>query len=141
MSETMEVEEQNRKRYYFVYGSLREGCHNYRLLNKAKRVGDIWLLQGYDLYSLGSYPAIFPSERNGAEVTGEVYELTDLQTIQYIDRMELGAGYEKKTTIVYAGQKPLAVTVFVYLNQPHSEMVEHGDWKAHLEMENEMARA
>ena len=55
-----------------------------------------------------------------------------MKTIQYIDRMEAGAGYDKRTKIVYDGNNALPVTVFIYQNQPQSEAIEHGDWILHL---------
>ena len=91
-------------------------------------------MHGFDLFSLVSYPAIYPSEDQSKSVIGEVYEVTDSKTLQFIDRMESGAGYDKRTLIVYEGQRPMAVSVYVYRERPSSEVVEHGDWKVYLEL-------
>lgn len=78
------------KKYIFVYGSLKKGHYNHRLLENSKLIQN-YELKDYALYSLGFFPAI--KKQKGATVKGEIYEV-DNETKYVIDRMELGAGYK-----------------------------------------------
>jgi gamma-glutamylcyclotransferase (GGCT)/AIG2-like uncharacterized protein YtfP len=70
----------------FVYGTLKRGHHNHRLLEKAQYIShaELW---GYQMYSLGGFPGIKPSD---GHVHGEVYEVEDLTRL---DRLE---GYDEE---------------------------------------------
>lgn len=131
----IEEEQKPKKPFVFVYGSLRHGCYNHTLLvDKASRIGNIWELEGYSLYSFGSYPAVYPSLNKQDVVVGEVYEITDDKIMDYIDRMESNAGYDKKVELVKDGDEVMIVYVYVYGSAriTKRELVEHGDWNLHL---------
>jgi len=70
----------------FVYGTLKRGYGNNRLLQNAKFVGEK-TLEGYKLYNAG-----FPVARQsyGDRVQGEVFEIadSDTMTLQLIDFLE-----------------------------------------------------
>ena len=112
----------------WVYGSLRSGEYNFKycmgenpqLIGKGK-------LKGFGLYSLGSYPFIYPLK--DSEVVVEGYEIEEANKIR-IDNMESGAGYhvEEVTIILETGEKE-KVEVYVadelYNNRGR---VVSGDW-------------
>ena len=98
----MEIEIKEEKKTYrtFVYGSLRRGEFNH---NRFRGFPEAFQCEGFIrgayLKSLGSYPAIVPTEDQTAIVRGEIYDLPeDLHEI--ILRMELGAGYEFRPVLV-----------------------------------------
>lgn len=70
----------------FVYGSLRQGMGNHRVLGNARFLGNAEI-EGWTMVSLGAYPAIYRDEDNETPVKGEVYECDDL-TFGRLDRLE-----------------------------------------------------
>lgn len=71
-----------------VYGSLKAGLMNSALLIDSKFV-NVTTIEGYDMYSVGHYPAITKGE--GA-IEVEVYEI-DTPTLQRLDCLE---GYHSR---------------------------------------------
>ncbi|MGB4248460.1 MAG: gamma-glutamylcyclotransferase family protein [Pseudohongiellaceae bacterium] len=67
-----------------VYGTLKRGMANHRLLEEARYVGSD-LLTSITLYDLGDYPAALLESSGGIQV--EVYEVSDAQ-IADLDRLE-----------------------------------------------------
>lgn len=96
----------------FVYGTLKRGYWNHRLLEKSKFVGE-GTISGYELYDLGSYPGIIPGEKKD-EVDGELYEI-DNETLIRLDRLE-GEGflYLRKEVEVDINGHMEKVLIYVY---------------------------
>ena len=63
--------------YLFVYGTLKKGHGNHRVLGDAEYIGDAELW-GYRMFTLGGFPGISPSEgKSFSVVIGEVYKIED----------------------------------------------------------------
>jgi len=76
----------------FVYGTLKRGHYNHCLLKNAKFLGEATLGGEFDMYSLGSFPALVPCDgEESPKIHGEVYEV-DEETLRRLDRLE---GYEE----------------------------------------------
>lgn len=69
----------------FVYGTLRKGGSNHRLLEKSKFVGVHITQNEYTMVDFGPFPALL--EEGVTPITGEVYEI-DNPTALAIDRLE-----------------------------------------------------
>lgn len=67
----------------FVYGTLKRGHGNHRLLKDSKFLGEASIKS--DMYSLGAFPAI--SGKGEREAYGEVFEV-DEPTMERLDRLE-----------------------------------------------------
>ena len=67
----------------FVYGTLKEGEGNHRLLETAEFIREDQL-KGWDMYSLGGFPAI---TQGSGEIYGELYAVDDA-TMQRLDVLE-----------------------------------------------------
>lgn len=69
-----------------VYGSLRQGKGNHRILNneQTEYLGTC-RVEGFDMYSMGSFPFITDGD---GEITVEVYRVTDETTAQRLDNLE-----------------------------------------------------
>lgn len=75
----------------FVYGTLKKGFSNHKLIERAKYIGDS-KIDNFDIFKVGyrgSFPAIVKGE---GEVFGEIYELP-FSNLKTVDRLE---GYEGK---------------------------------------------
>jgi gamma-glutamylcyclotransferase (GGCT)/AIG2-like uncharacterized protein YtfP len=72
----------------FVYGSLKNGQGNHRLLAKAKFLGRSYIEGNYRMVSLGGFPGVIRHESIPMNrIVGEVYQV-DEDTLQSLDVLE-----------------------------------------------------
>jgi gamma-glutamylaminecyclotransferase len=113
-----------------VYGSLRKGLSNHRLLEQSKFLGTFETPPEYSMYSIGlAFPGL---KSNGStSIVMEVYEV-DEYTLGRLDMLEgyrKGAEdsnhYNKKTM-----QSPFGEVAWYEYNKPITDKikVEEGDW-------------
>lgn len=69
----------------FVYGSLKQGFGNHRLLEGSKYLGEAVTKPEFTMYDLGAFPAI--TRGGSSEIHGEVYEVDD-NVFQRLDALE-----------------------------------------------------
>lgn len=118
-----------------LYGSLRDGLYNNRRLdlqNRSEFLGTT-KINGYALYPLGPYPAVYPSE-NGS-VVAEVRRFSgkkQLEVAKSIDYMELFGGYHREYVDLELPEKKLRGIIYVYDEKPETEKIQHGDWTRYL---------
>jgi len=74
------------KHIVFVYGTLRKGFYNHRLLENAT-FSDTGSAYGVRLYDVGPFPAVLPTSDGKGAVHGELYEVDD-ETLTRLDRLE-----------------------------------------------------
>jgi len=106
-----------------VYGSLRQGEYNFE---RMSYIGDIQYettttIQGWDLYSLGMYPAI---KKGTGTIVVDILNVGD-EVLDFIRGMEFGAGYHEETVNV-DGQDCF---IYVYNYELSRNQVLSGDWK------------
>jgi gamma-glutamylaminecyclotransferase len=102
------------KHLLFVYGSLKRGFSNHRLILHAAFVGDCRTERRYRLLVFGSYPAL--SADGEQEIHGELY-LVDEATLADLDVFE-GEAYCRSSVALADGR-----TAQAYLLVP--ELLEH----------------
>ena len=59
----------------FVYGSLKKGYGNHRLLTTSKLLGEHTTEPAYSMFSMGSFPFVETNGETG--IKGEVYEVNE----------------------------------------------------------------
>lgn len=112
-----------------VYGSLRQGLHNHRLLESSNYLGDFNTEPIYSLYSLGSFPGL--KENGNTSIVMEVYEVTEA-VARNVDSLE---GYTPGGNNTFYDKISIetpwgTASVYTYVNElPQSSLVESGDWK------------
>lgn len=114
------------KHLCLFFGSLRlhskRGYNHDRFGDGTQRYIRTLTIDGYDLYSLGAYPAICPG---AGKVVCELHEVEG-RAFRGIQAMERGAGYTEATIDLPEG----AATIFTY--DPNHLMgcpkVASGDW-------------
>lgn len=125
---------------FAFYGSLRKGEYNYaRMIHESKGVTYIEtkIVQGFDLYSLGAFPAAFPSNNPQAPLTVDIFKIENKGIRNAIDGMEIGAGYRRCNI----GTKKNPICMYVAAGRLMSfvddnDLVPSGDWlKRHPENE------
>lgn len=119
----------NKKILVAVYGSLRQGLHNHKLLESSNYLGDFNTEPIYSLYSLGSFPGL--KENGNTSVVMEVYEVTEAvaRNVDSLESYTPGGNntfYDKISIETPWG----TASVYTYVNElPQSSLVESGDWK------------
>lgn len=73
-----------------VYGSLREGFSNHRILEGSKKLGTHWV-PGYEMFSLGAFPGV---RKGDTHIFTEVYEVSP-NSMQRLDRLEGYNGHDE----------------------------------------------
>lgn len=120
-------------RLIFTYGTLRSSEYNFARANgwirgeQLKVVGQ-GALRGFDLHTLGPYPAITPGQ---GTVTGELMTCP-LKLFDYIDRMERGAGYTaQQVEVVLEDGRTMPAVAWVYEfpdELTEKTLIKSGDW-------------
>lgn len=82
----------------FVYGSLKTGYGNNRLLQSSEYCGqDITSSADFKMISLSSFPGVVHAER-GFHISGELYRVND-KTLQSLDRLESNGSFYKRELV------------------------------------------
>lgn len=114
----------------FVYGSLRRGQTNHRILEGSAMVATARTLGRFRLVDLGAYPALLPGGTTA--VVGEVYEV-DGPTLERLDRLEGHPHYYRRELIELDDRQIAYVYVFVADVVERACEVPSGDWVEHRE--------
>ena len=115
------------QRKVFVYGTLMKGETNHDFLQNATFL-DKTVIEGYDMYNVGWYPAIIDGE--GLAI-GEVYSVP-VEDMASIDSLEgEGSLYEKRCVRITVNGVPDFAFVYVYLDDC-SELVKIPSWREHV---------
>lgn len=114
----------------FVYGTLRQGRGNHRLLDGARFLGVRHTQPAFTMVNLGSFPGVLAGGQTS--IVGEVYEVTDPGMLAKIDRLEGHPQWYVRTPIrTIEGDD---VEIYIYpSNEIHGfrqTIVESGDWTA-----------
>jgi len=77
------------KVFIFVYGTLKKGFYNNFYLNSSKFISNAVTYERYQMYPVigGEYPFIIKSEKMNF-IKGEVYEVTEQETLDNLDILE-----------------------------------------------------
>jgi gamma-glutamylaminecyclotransferase len=118
------------RRLVFVYGSLKEGYGNHRLLQASTLVHHATLPYGHRMFSLGGFPGVVEADlSSGYPIHGEVYEVTERTLFESLDYLE---GYDKGTDTGMYLRRPVmveldngeleAVETYIYNSQTAEDM-------------------
>lgn len=109
-----------------VYGSLKKGFGNHRLLENSKLLNEAVYFNG-TMASLGGFPCV--SQHGNTKIKGEMYEVDD-ETLARLDQLEQHPRwYERKKIRTSGGE------AWVYFIDDESyygdgaRLVKSGDWQ------------
>ncbi len=115
------------ERLVAVYGSLRKGLGNHRVLGDSTLLGTD-VVSGWEMFSLGGFPGI----RSGlGSIVVEVYLVDNEAIAEALDRLEGYRGpdannfYDKETVFTQYGEASIYTLQEGY---DGSNIVEKGDW-------------
>lgn len=112
-----------------VYGSLRRGMGNHRLLEGAEFLCTTVTAEPYAMYSLGGFPKVALHGEKVSPIVVELYSCNE-DTMRSLDRLEgfRGEGmdnfYDRSTIQTECGKDAL----IYHIESPNSNPVESGDW-------------
>jgi gamma-glutamylcyclotransferase (GGCT)/AIG2-like uncharacterized protein YtfP len=122
----------NKKNLYAFYGSLRVGEYNYNRLLKGQPgvtyITTTTLPKGFLMYSLGPYPIVTKSELSTSPLVVDIFEIENDYVANFIDMMEIGAGYEKSTVCI----EDYNCIIYVGYYSNSTNIVASGDWSKEL---------
>lgn len=96
----------------FVYGTLMTGRANHNAFLGENKCLGTGILDGFEMYALGSFPGIIPGK---GKVSGEVYRVSGEQ-LKELDRFESeGSLYVRKSvTVCLNGEETITAAAYVY---------------------------
>ena len=111
-----------------VYGSLREGLGNHRVIrHDTVRQADGVIEGVFNMYSLGAFPALSLSD-TPTDIVVEVYEVADAAQAQSLDWLEgYPSFYDRKVVTLADGRE--CWVYFIHDLTQHQGLVNCGDWK------------
>ena len=120
----------DKKRLYAVYGSLRKGLGNHRVLGNSKFVGEHTTDPNYTMYSLSAFPGVVKG--GSTPIKLEIYEAPDDATEARLDMLEGYHGpdnprnfYNKEVIETPYGE---AFIYYINTDMGGGQVVESGDW-------------
>jgi|GEM_PF-1061598 len=111
--------------YLFVYGSLKKGFDNHKLLEKAtKRVGKATTIRKFGMFedSFGNYPYLVPKPIS--KIEGELYQINRKEILDKIDEFEGAPDYYQREKIrvkTHKGEKMAFVYIRNDINVPQDQ--------------------
>ncbi len=113
----------------FVYGSLKQGYGNNRLLATATFVcKDQTVDERFDLRCWGSYPAVY-KDSDGTAVIGELYEVSD-GTMENLDCLEgYPSFYNREKVSLRSGVEAWMYYIDAHHGEPEGSKCETGEWR------------
>lgn len=76
--------------HVFVYGTLRPGFGNHRLIEDAKHVNTVSVALPFKMYSLGAFPVLINISNETTDkyyITGDIFKVND-QQLKAMDQLE-----------------------------------------------------
>lgn len=123
-----------KKSLYAVYGTLRKGHGNHRLLNNefCTLLGTTKTAPKFKMVSLGGFPGVIPDGGGEQAVTIEVYEVNHPEVEQRLDWLEgYPSFYNKMEIDTEFGKADMYILDEArYGSRP---IVESGDWNQFVE--------
>lgn len=101
--------------YLFVYGSLKKGFDNHKLLEKyARRIGKASTVAKFGMFEagFGNYPYLIQKSLN--TIKGELYQITRKELLARIDEFEGAPEYYERKKIKVKSHRGI-VKAFVYI--------------------------
>jgi gamma-glutamylcyclotransferase (GGCT)/AIG2-like uncharacterized protein YtfP len=115
-----------------VYGSLRFGLGNHRVLGNSVRQDDGIIANTFKMFSLSYFPALVKSN-DPVDIVVEVYEVATDSTARSLDSLEGYPSFYNRELVKLKDGRDCWV-YFIEESEPHWPEVS-GDWKKYIEGE------
>lgn len=112
----------------FVYGTLKRGYHNHRLLADAIFEGE-YEAHGFSLLDFGAFPGMIDGP---GSVHGEVYQITK-EMLPALDRLEgVPTLYERRSIYIHKGGDGFKCYAYIFkpmMDLKEYQIIESGRWE------------
>ena len=118
----------NNKKRIAVYGSLRKGFGNHRIIQNAKYLGTCTTEPVFSLYSLGGFPGL--KQNGNTSVVIEVYEVNE-EEAEWVDSLEGYSEHGNNTFYdkIFIDTPYGKAGIYIYVpNISEDRLVKSGDW-------------
>lgn len=122
----------NKNNNYAFYGSLRKGMYNYEHFKLGLTYHKTVEVEGFRLFSLGSFPCVIRTEDPKDKLTVDLFTATP-DTAHRIDRMERGASYDYEEITVDDTNYGIYTWDISTMGRLTDRRVPGGDWVKHLQ--------
>lgn len=115
------------KKLYAVYGTLKKGFGNHRILEDNPLVFEGTVNIPFYMVSLGGFPGILKDDKSNS-IYIEVYEVSDQETEKRLDRLEGYPSFYNKEII----DTPVGKAYVYFLENSlygDNDLVESGNWE------------
>jgi gamma-glutamylaminecyclotransferase len=99
----------------FVYGTLKRGLRNHRLISDQKFLGEVITESLYRVIDLGAHPGLIHDDANGLAVRGELWAVTEC-CLAELDEFEEVPGPFVRAAVAIQGRNEIVYAYF--LNKP-----------------------
>jgi gamma-glutamylaminecyclotransferase len=96
----------------FVYGSLKRGSPQNRLLAGQRFLGTAQTLPQYRLYDNGTHPCLIPATEQGVAVLGELW-CVDEEALARLDEYE-GTPHDFQRQLIAVARQTTPVWAYIY---------------------------
>lgn len=118
--------------YIAVYGSLRKGLHNHRVLGTDRELIGEGIVKGFGMYSLGMYPALC-REGIHTDVVVELYHISDEDMVN-VDNLEgFPNYYTRKLCPILIEGETVPAWVYYMKGALTEGFVPSGDWYKYVQ--------
>lgn len=119
----------NYNQLIFVYGTLRKGFYNHRVLGNSEFVSEFKTEPSFTMVSLGAFPAVIP--KGNTAIEGEIYRVVEEKDMQNINGLEGYRGEGKNNMYdIHKIQTPHGeALMYVFKDAKGYPVVESGNWK------------
>ena len=100
------------KHLVFVYGTLKKGYRNHRLLANQMFIGHATTINKYKLYDLGAFPGMV-EVKNGDKVRGELW-MVDSHTMRALDYLEGVPLLYQRKLVQLASHPDIEVETYIF---------------------------
>ena len=119
-----------------VYGSLRKGLHNHKVLGGSELVGTFVSEPKYTMISLGGFPGLY--QKGNTSVTFEVYKvnnaiLSSVNGLEGYDPNGVNNTFYDRKIISTPFGDAFTYTYVRELDRESDNIVQSGNWKTYLE--------
>ena len=111
----------------FVYGTLRRGEENHRLVAGTRMLGNMVTAKIYTMFDLGEYPAVIQYGKSA--IVGEVYDISG-EILAMLDELEECPDYYQRLHIDTPYGKAW-MYVLSRLPDAYDCKIDSGDWVGH----------
>lgn len=122
-----------KKQVVGVYGTLRQGNGNHRLLENAQLIGSGFLEESATMYSNGGFPILSfdPEVPRFGPIRVELYEVSDQRTMDRLDSLEGYPQWYNRTEREFKLDDGRTMTAWIYHQDKAFELpiIESGDWQ------------